>query len=56
METDPAETREDDLLALVTDHLSPYKRPRTVEFMSEPLRDDAGKVRRTQLRAELLAT
>lgn len=36
--------------ALVT-----YKRPRTIEFTSEPLRDDAGKVRRSQLRAERMA-
>ncbi len=29
-----------------------YKRPRSIEFTSEPLRDDAGKVRRSQLRAD----
>ncbi|MDP3634498.1 MAG: acid--CoA ligase, partial [Phenylobacterium sp.] len=27
-----------------------YKQPRTYEFVDEPLRDDAGKVRRTALR------
>jgi bile acid-coenzyme A ligase len=31
-----------------------YKRPRTFEFVSEPLRDDAGKVRRAALRRERL--
>jgi bile acid-coenzyme A ligase len=31
-----------------------YKIPRTIEFVTEPLRDDAGKVRRKQLRAERL--
>jgi len=31
-----------------------YKQPRTYEFVSENIRDDAGKVRRTQLRAERL--
>lgn len=34
--------------------VSPYKRPRTVEFTRSPVRDDAGKVRRTLLRAERL--
>ena len=29
-----------------------YKLPRTFEYVSEPLRDDAGKVRRTMLRDE----
>jgi bile acid-coenzyme A ligase len=29
-----------------------YKRPRSIEFVMEPLRDDAGKVRRSQLREE----
>jgi len=29
-----------------------YKLPRSVEFVDEPLRDDAGKVRRSALRAE----
>ena len=32
-----------------------YKLPRTFEFVSEPLRDDAGKVRRSALRAERIA-
>jgi bile acid-coenzyme A ligase len=29
-----------------------YKRPRSIEFVATPLRDDAGKVRRSQLREE----
>jgi bile acid-coenzyme A ligase len=29
-----------------------YKRPRSIEFVGEPLRDEAGKVRRSQLRQE----
>jgi bile acid-coenzyme A ligase len=29
-----------------------YKRPRTYEFVTTPLRGDDGKVRRTALRAE----
>ena len=32
-----------------------YKQPRTYEFVTENIRDDAGKVRRTQLRDERIA-
>jgi bile acid-coenzyme A ligase len=32
-----------------------YKRPRTYEFVTENVRDDAGKVRRTALRDERIA-
>ncbi len=32
-----------------------YKRPRSFEFVNEPLRDDAGKVRRSALRDERIA-
>jgi bile acid-coenzyme A ligase len=38
------------LHAHMAERLVTYKRPRTIEFVKEPLRDDAGKVRRTQLR------
>lgn len=44
----------EELLAHLTDRLVTYKRPRSVEFVSEALRDDAGKVRRSALRAERL--
>ncbi len=40
----------DDLLSHLADHLVRYKIPRSVEFVSEPLRDDSGKVRRRALR------
>ncbi len=40
----------DGLRAHVRAHLAPYKVPRTVELVTEPLRDDAGKVRRSALR------
>ncbi|MCC6920514.1 MAG: AMP-binding protein [Alphaproteobacteria bacterium] len=43
---------EKDLLDHIAGRLVIYKRPRTFEFVNEPLRDDAGKVRRSQLRAE----
>jgi bile acid-coenzyme A ligase len=42
-------TRED-LNVFLTERLVRYKVPRSYEFVDEPLRDDAGKVRRTQLR------
>ena len=44
----------DELLAFMGERLVRYKIPRTVEFVSETLRDDAGKVRRAALRAERL--
>ena len=40
----------------VRTRLVSYKQPRTYEFVEENIRDDAGKVRRTQLRAERLTT
>ena len=42
----------DDLHAHLAERLVTYKRPRSIEIVTEPLRDDAGKVRRSQLRAE----
>jgi bile acid-coenzyme A ligase len=43
---------DEDLIAWVRERVAPYKVPRTVERVDGPLRDDAGKVRRAQLRAE----
>lgn len=43
------------LLKHLNERLVRYKVPRTIEFVTEPLRDDAGKVRRKQLRAERIA-
>jgi bile acid-coenzyme A ligase len=45
-----------ELLAHLRKRLAPYKLPRTIERVDHPLRDDAGKVRRTALRAERLAS
>lgn len=42
------------LLEFVRSRLAPYKAPRSIEFVEEPLRDDAGKVRRSALRAARL--
>ena len=44
-----------DLKTLVANRLAPYKRPKTYEWVSAPLRDEAGKVRRYQLREQRLA-
>ena len=40
------------LLAHLNKHLVRYKTPRSFEYVSEPLRDEAGKVRRSALRKE----
>jgi bile acid-coenzyme A ligase len=44
------------LLAHLNQHLVRYKTPRTFEWVNEPLRDEAGKVRRSALRKERLAS
>lgn len=41
----------DELEAFVEERLAPYKRPRSYEVVTEPLRDDAGKVRRKDMSA-----
>ena len=41
--------------AFVAERLSDYKVPRSVEFVDIPLRDDAGKARRTAVRDEVIA-
>jgi bile acid-coenzyme A ligase len=46
---------EADLRAHVSGLLVTYKQPRSFEFVDENIRDDAGKVRRSQLRQERLA-
>jgi bile acid-coenzyme A ligase len=43
------------LSAHLAERLVTYKRPRSIELVPDALRDDAGKVRRSQLRAERLA-
>jgi bile acid-coenzyme A ligase len=52
IEGDPAAIDEAELRAFLADRLVGYKIPRTFEFVDEPLRDDAGKVRRAALRQE----
>ena len=55
IEADAANFDLAELKAFLAERLVVYKLPRTFEFVSEPLRDDAGKVRRSALRAERLA-
>lgn len=50
-----APVTEGELQAWVAERLVRYKVPRTVELVDGPLRDDAGKVRRSALRQERLA-
>jgi bile acid-coenzyme A ligase len=49
-----ADVQPGELLAFVAERLVRYKVPRTVELVREPLRDDAGKMRRSELRAARL--
>ena len=41
--------------AFVSERLAEYKVPRSVEFVDTPLRDDAGKARRTAVRDAVIA-
>jgi len=52
VEADPDEVAAADLLAFLGERLTRYKIPRTVEFTDQPLRNDAGKVRRAALLSE----
>jgi bile acid-coenzyme A ligase len=54
VEADPAALDQSELLAFAAERLARYKLPRSVEIVDQPLRDDAGKVRRSQLRAARL--
>jgi bile acid-coenzyme A ligase len=40
----------------MAERLAACKLPRTIEYVTDPLRDDAGKVRRSALRTERLPT
>jgi bile acid-coenzyme A ligase len=41
--------------AFLADRLASYKVPRTIEFVDRPLRDDAGKARRSAVRDDVIA-
>jgi bile acid-coenzyme A ligase len=53
--TDGDVLTEEDVRAFVAQRLADYKVPRTVEFVDTPLRDDAGKARRSAVRDEIIA-
>lgn len=54
-QADEADVDQAELLRFLAERLATYKLPRSVEYVSEPLRDDAGKVRRSALRAERIS-
>jgi bile acid-coenzyme A ligase len=54
IEADPGTFDLDELKQFLAERLVVYKLPRTFEFVDTPLRDDAGKVRRSALRQERL--
>ncbi|MGE0140128.1 MAG: AMP-binding protein, partial [Ilumatobacteraceae bacterium] len=56
IEGDPAAIDEAELRVFLAERLVSYKVPRVFEFVDEPLRDDAGKVRRAALRQERMPT
>jgi bile acid-coenzyme A ligase len=55
IEAEPGQLDVEELLAFLGERLVRYKVPRTVEIVQEPLRDDAGKIRRSMLRAQRIA-
>ncbi|OBA89990.1 AMP-dependent synthetase [Mycobacteriaceae bacterium 1482268.1] len=44
-----------ELIEFLAERIASYKVPRTVEFVDEPLRDDAGKARRSAVRDDVIA-
>lgn len=43
------------VVEFLRDRIEGYQLPRAVEFVDTPLRDDAGKARRSAVRAEVIA-
>jgi bile acid-coenzyme A ligase len=50
-----AELNQQTLQAFLHDRIAGYKVPVTIEFVDAPLRDDAGKARRSAVRAQIMA-
>lgn len=50
-----AQANADDLIGFAREQLVAYKLPRTIEFTTQPLRDEMGKARRSRLRDERIA-
>ncbi|MEZ5217065.1 MAG: AMP-binding protein [Ilumatobacteraceae bacterium] len=51
VEADEADLPREELVAFLGERLARYKIPRSIEFVDEALRDDAGKVRRSAFRS-----
>jgi bile acid-coenzyme A ligase len=51
VEADPKAVSVEELLAFVAERVARYKLPRSIEYTDQPMRDEAGKVRRSALRA-----
>ena len=54
VQADVHEVSDAELLTFLAERLTTYKLPRSIKFVDEPLRDEAGKVRRATLRAARL--
>jgi bile acid-coenzyme A ligase len=52
IEADQHTISREDLLSFVAERLARYKVPRSIEYTDQPLRNEAGKLRRSALRAE----
>ena len=55
VEADPEQVTTEEILRFTGERLVRYKVPRSIEFVEETLRDDAGKVRRGTLRGDRMA-
>jgi bile acid-coenzyme A ligase len=55
VEANPEAVPAEDLLAFAADRLVRYKIPRSIEYTDQPLRNEAGKLRRSALRADRVA-
>jgi bile acid-coenzyme A ligase len=51
VEADPEAVSQEELLAFVATRVARYKIPRSIEYTDQPLRNEAGKLRRSALRA-----
>jgi len=52
IEADQHVVSPEDLLSFVAERLARYKVPRSIEYTDQPLRNEAGKLRRSALRAD----
>ena len=55
VEADPQAVSKDELQAFAAERVARYKVPRSLEYTDQPLRDEAGKLRRGALRAQRIS-